>query len=200
MIVIGITGGIGSGKSTVLGILEKEYDAYIMMADDIGSLAFEKGTETYYRMIDTFGDSIINNEGEIDKNVLGNILMADKEKLSLQNDIVHPFVIGRMKKKLDEYRHTDRLVVIETAILYEAGVDILCDEVWAVITDKRIRIDRLIKNRGYSMQKAEAFIKRQMSDEDYIEKADRIIYNNDDVETLRLNIANRFDEYNMEVL
>lgn len=189
MRVIGLTGGIGSGKSTVLNILKKDYNAYIMLADDIGKETMVQGTETYNKMVCEFGTGILREDGSIDTAKLSAILMTDKNKLEIQNGIVHPYVIGRIKDKLEELKDTELLVAVESAILFEAGCDSLCDEVWAVTVPAELRIERLMRDRGYSRERAESFINHQMSDEEYIARADKTVINDKNMEQLRKNVS-----------
>lgn len=188
MRVIGLTGGIGSGKSTVLNILKNDYNAYIMLADDIGKETMVPGTETYNKMVSEFGAEILREDGSIDTTKLSAILMADKKKLEIQNGIVHPYVIGRIKDKLEELKNTELLVAVESAILFEAGCDRLCDEVWVVTVPAKLRIERLMRDRGYTRERAESFINHQMSDEEYIARADKKVINDGDMEQLRKNV------------
>jgi len=204
MRVIGLTGGIGSGKSTVLDILRNEYAAHTLLADDIGRQAFIVGTETYSRMIDEFGIDILKPDGDIDKGKLASILMSDDEKLAIQNSIVHPFVINKIKSELNKFRDEEShiiraddisenckadnqhlLVAIESAILFEAGCDALCDEVWVVTAPDNIRIMRLMETRGYSKDRALSFISHQMSEQEYISRADQVIINDGSIDNLR---------------
>ncbi len=195
MKVIGITGGIGSGKSTVMYMLEKKYGAVIILADKLGHLAMEKGSSTYNKMINEFGAQILDCEGQIDRAVLSDILMADKEKLNMQNSIVHPFVINKIKEIIAESRTGDKeLVCVESAILFEAGCDSLCDEVWLVTADANVRVERLMRDRGYDREKAHAFMNRQKPDSYYMEKCSRVIYNNGDIENLSKHLQKNIEE------
>lgn len=194
MKVIGLTGGIGSGKSTVLNILKNDYNAIIMLADDIGKQTMIPGTETYNQMVAAFGTDILMPDGNIDTARLAGILMADENKLGIQNSIVHPYVIREIEDRLTCLRKNERegqnvLAAIESAILFEAGCDRLCDEIWVVAVSKELRIERLMKDRGYSRERAEAFISRQMSDEQYIAGADKIIYNDGNMDELKKKVA-----------
>ena len=201
MKVIGLTGGIGSGKSTVLNILKNRYNACVMLADDIGKQAMIPGSKTYHQMVQAFGAGILRDDGSIDTAELSAVLMSDGKKLAMQNEIVHPYVIHKIEGKLANIKSmekgfgvcldngkADTLVAIESAILFEAGCDRLCDEIWVVTVTRETRIERLMRDRGYSREKAEAFISHQMSDAEYIARADRILYNDGGIEELRRQI------------
>lgn len=195
MKVIGLTGGIGSGKSTVLNILKEYYNAFIMSADDIGKETMVPGTQTYQKMVREYGTEILKEDGVIDTAKLSAILMSDEIKLKKQNAIVHPYVIGKIEQNIKQLRKGEeaakadgKLVVVESAILFETGCDRLCDEVWVVTVPKELRIERLMRDRGYTRVRAESFINRQMSDEEYVSRADKVILNDRNMEELRNSI------------
>ena len=175
--IIGITGGVGCGKSTVMEIFEREYQANILIADNIGHEALEEGTSVYEKIREQFGDEILLSDGQINRNQLAGIIYQDDTKRELLNSIVHPYVIDEIKKKLKQWEN-EALVVIETAIMFETGCHKLCDEIWAVITENEIRIQRLVESRGYTREKAESIINKQLSEEELIQKSDKVIYNN----------------------
>ena len=188
--IIGITGGVGSGKSTVLNFLEKEYGAGILMADKIGHEAFEKDTETYKMIVDHFGKEILDDREEIDHTKLAAIIFINEKEKEYLNNIIHPYVLNRIKSEIENY---DNLLIIETALMFETGCDKLCDEVWGVITDTDIRIERLIRDRGYSEEKARSIIRAQLSDEELKEKCTEIIINNTTISNTKNQIKNLFD-------
>lgn len=184
-IVLGVTGGIGSGKSTVMNILEKEYGVKVLLADNIGHMAMEKGTETYRQMVEAFGAQILALDGSIDRQALGRLLLSSPEKMEVQNGIVHPFVMEYINQKIKEYSICgEKAVAVESAILFESGCSGICDAIWLVTVPEDIRIERLMEYRSYSYEKAKAFIARQNRDEYYIDKCSRIIYNDGDIKKL----------------
>lgn len=149
MKVLGITGGIGSGKSTVMEMLKNRYGAVVLLADDIGHTAMDKDTD-YFRPDDRGiqANEILDADGNIDRNILSGILMSSEEKLAIQNSIVHPYVIDKINEAIAECKSNGiMLVAVESAILYEAGCDALCDEVWYVTADTDVRVKRLIKGQ-----------------------------------------------------
>lgn len=185
--VIGITGGVGCGKSTVMDILQQEYGAKILIADDMGHLVMEKGHPAYDEIRRQFGDEIINPDGAVNREVLSGIVYGDGEKLAVLNGIVHPYVKEEIRKKLLLWKD-EPLVVLETAILFETGCDTLCDEVWAVLTGREVRITRLMDSRGYTRKKAEEIMAKQLGEEQFRERCDRVIQNDGKPEMLRLQI------------
>ncbi len=181
--VIGITGGVGSGKSTVLALLETEYQAEICMADELGHEAMKKGMGAYEAIVDAFGKDVVGVDGELDRNKLAAIVYTDEEKLRRLNGLIHPIVLKEMERKAHATK-PGSVLVLETAILFETGCDTLCDEVWGVITGEEIRIKRLMESRGYSREKAKAIMEKQMSDAELAKRCDRRIVNDGDMQEL----------------
>ena len=188
MIVVGLTGGIGSGKSYVLNWF-KEY-AYIptFEADKVAKDLMMPPHSIYKDVVKEFGDSILSSdetvkEGDeiyplIDREALRRIVMNDEEALARLNSIVHPGV----KKFFKDYIASDvsDIVIIESAILLQDGYDEICDEIWYVRANADIRCERIMKSRGYSYEKAQSFMKNQPGDDYYLEHADLVIDNSDD--------------------
>jgi dephospho-CoA kinase len=191
MFVLGITGGIGAGKSLVLSIIDEEFDAYIVEADKLAHKLMLKGEDAYSQIIDTFGDEILDPDSEqIDRSILGKLVLSDKEKLSRLNAIMHPavkkYIIDDIKLKEDA---GTKLYVIEAALLIQDGYKSICDEIWYISSDREVRIQRLIESRGYSREKAEAFLLNQPSDEFFEINSDKIIKNNENQMKLRTEVV-----------
>ena len=191
MFVLGITGGIGAGKSLVLSIIDDEFDAYIVEADKLAHKLMLKGENAYSQIIDTFGDEILDPDSEqIDRSILGKLVLSDKEKLSRLNAIMHPsvkkYIIDDIKLKEDA---GTKLYVIEAALLIQDGYKSICDEIWYISADREVRIRRLIESRGYSREKAEAFLLNQPSDEFFEINSDKIIKNNENQMKLRAEVV-----------
>lgn len=182
--IIGITGGVGCGKSTVLKILKEEYRAKLLVADEIGHEAMRPGSETYEDICREFGRGILSEDGTVNRAALANIVYAEDEKRERLNRIIHPFVFREIEKKLQEWKEQP-LIVIETAILFETGCDTLCRQVWGVITPREIRIQRLMESRGYSRKKAEAIMAKQLDDGELTERCDKLIHNEGTITDLR---------------
>ena len=192
---IGVTGGVGAGKSTILQILEEEYNAYIILADDVARELMEKGKASYRAVVKAFGKDILREDGEIDRQILADIVFNDEEKLNLLNSIVHPLVrkaIVKEQKQVNK-KDLDRLVVLEAALLIEAGYKELLDEIWAVIVQKEIRIQRLMNDRGYTREKSESIIANQLSDEEFRANCDFVIDNSGTLEESAEQIRKHFE-------
>ena len=186
--VIGITGGVGSGKSTALMLLKEKYDAYICMADELGHRAMDQGTGAYIQIVKQFGPDILACNGEINRNALADIVYHDEGRLHCLNRIIHPYVKREIRKQME--RCPARLFVLETAILFETGCDRLCDEVWGVIAGDEIRIARLVESRGYSREKAESIMRQQMGSGELAERCDVVLVNDGDRQELLDQLEN----------
>lgn len=197
MKIIGLMGGVGSGKSTVADILEKKHGAHLIITDDIAKKLYEKGEESYQKIVSYFGTGILNKDGDINRKKLSEIVFSDKEKLEKLNSFVHPLVMKRVIEEIEDIKATNEhkpkekqvpYIVIETALLIEAGYRGLCDTVWYVAVEEEVRKQRLMNIRGYSEEKINAILKNQMSDKDYSDNCDRILYNNGELYDLEKEI------------
>lgn len=185
VVVLGITGGVGAGKSTVLAYLKERYHAVIIMADLVAKTLMEPGGETYGEILRQFGDDLAGEDGEINKELLAKRIFELGYGTSKINDLVHPAVVRQISKKIEQQRleamistsDTMRLVVIEAALLFEGHADVLCDKIWYIHADSEVRIARLMESRGYSREKCMAIIERQMSHEEFMEKCDAVLDN-----------------------
>lgn len=185
--VLGITGGLGSGKSTVMKILKNQYGASIHIADEYGHEAYQRGNVCFGDIIQMFGPEILDEDGQIDRDYLSRIVYADPSKLYMLNRIIHPYVWERMEEGIANNLHNP-LVVIESAILIEAGYGKICDKIWGVFCKKEIRIERLARSRGYMVEKTEAIIRQQMSEWEMRSHCDAVIENDGNVESLERQI------------
>ena len=183
MKIIGITGGVGAGKSTVLDHLEKQYNACVLQADKIGHLVMEPGSICYGQVIALFGKQIIKNDKTIDRKMVSDVVFAHEEMRQKLDDIIHPAVKSYILDKIEEQKKAGcTLMIVEAALLLEDHYDAFCDKVWYIHTDQEIRIERLMSRRGYTREKAENIIARQATEGFFREHADYIIQNNGDLD------------------
>lgn len=183
MKIIGITGGVGAGKSTVLDHLEKQYNACVLQADKIGHLVMEPGNICYGQVIALFGKQIIKNDKTIDRKMVSDVVFAHEEMRQKLDDIIHPAVKSYILDKIEEQKKAGcTLMIVEAALLLEDHYDAFCDKVWYIHTDQEIRIERLMSSRGYTREKAENIIARQATEGFFREHADYIIQNNGDLD------------------
>ena len=196
MKIIGITGGIGSGKSQVLKYLEEEYGAHVCQADQVAKNLQRKGTNCYHDMVAYFGKEILTEEGKLNRETIAKIVFSDKKELEELNKIVHPAVKKRILEEIQKKKKAAcRYFVLEAALLLEDGYDAVCDEIWYIYTDEEIRKRRLAVSRSYKEEKIEAVIRSQLSKEQFLNSCDRVVDNNDTfVET-----AEQIDEIMKEI-
>lgn len=186
--VIGVAGGVGSGKSTVLDILRRKHDAVICMADELGHEVMRPGTVGFDKIRETFGEAILSPEGEINRELLARRVYCDPDQLGLLNAIVHPLVLSEIRRRISE-RDKSRLFILETALLFETGCDQLCDEVWGVVTEDEIRIRRLKDSRGYSREKAESIMRNQHSNDTLRTLCKKVLVNDGEQRELEAQIS-----------
>ena len=178
MKTIGVTGGVGAGKSTVLQHLKEAHNAFILEADKAGHLLMEPGGKCYEPVVRLFGDSVINPDGTLDRKKISDIVFQDENKLNALNRIIHPGVREYICECLERERNNGRdLSVVEAALLLEADYQEFCDEVWYVYASEDVRIRRLAESRGYTEEKSRSVIRRQMTDEGFRAGADFVIDN-----------------------
>lgn len=175
MKIIGLTGGIASGKTTVASILS-EFGAIILDADKVAREVVEPGKPAWQEICKIFGDKVILTDGNINRKYLGDLIFNDPEKRDVLNSIIHPKVIDEMEKRLNYCRQVgEPLVFLEVPLLLETGMDSMVDEVWLVKIDVETQIKRLIKRDKLSRGQAIKRIESQMPIEDKIKRADIII-------------------------
>ena len=190
MKVIGLTGGVGAGKTTVLRMMEEHFPVRCVVADEVGHLAYTPGSETYQKILEHFGKRILcggpeNTSGCIDRKALAEIVMKEKQELTFLNSVIHPFVKSYVMERREEAEAAGcPYFIIESAILMECGYESICDEFWYVYASEDVRRKRLKDDRGYAEEKIENLYKNQQKEEYFREKCTKIIENNCGKETI----------------
>ena len=175
MKVIGLTGGIGSGKSTVARFLA-ELGAVVIDADKIGHEVFKPDTETWQEIVAAFGRRILTPDGDIDRKKLGEMVFKNPESLSRLNRIMHPRMYELAKAQIEEHRRRGvEVVVLEAPLLLEAGWAPLVDEVWVTVAPEATILKRLKGRSGLSEQEALTRIHSQLSSEERVSNANVVI-------------------------
>jgi len=188
MRVIGLTGGIGSGKSTVSQYLA-ELGAVVVDADKVGHEAFKPDTPAWRDVVATFGREVLAPKGEVDRKKLGEVVFNDPEALSRLNRIMHPRMYDMMKERIEEYRKNGvAVVVIEAAVLIEANWIPLVDEVWVTVVPEAMVLERIKLQRGLAEEQTLARIRAQISQEERSKHADVIITNDGNPDELRVKV------------
>lgn len=184
MRIIGITGGIGTGKSTILHLLEREYQAYIVETDKLAHELMLPGNAIYRKIVEYFGTDILLEDGSIDRGKLGSIVFKKEAELEALNHIVHPAVKQYILEDIRQKKAGGQvnLYVIEAALLIEDGYKEICDELWYIYVEKEERISRLLNGRGGTREKWENIIANQSSEEFYKKYCDKIVENGENVQ------------------
>ena len=187
MKIIGITGGIGGGKSSILNFISSHYIAEIYYADEIARELELPGTIVYDRLVSLFGEDILENDFDhvIDKKKFAQVLYSNKANLDKANMIIHPAVENYLIEKMRAAvkMHETELFFIEAALLIENGYNDIVDEMWYIYADNDTRITRLMEDRGYTKKKAISIMESQLSDKDFRDNSDVIIDNSGDLKT-----------------
>jgi len=188
MIVIGLTGGIASGKSTVAKILA-ELGAMVIDADKVGHEALRPHTEAWRKVVAAFGKEILGQNEEIDRSKLAQLVFNDPKGLKRLNSIMHPLMHEMVRKKIEGLRREGaEVVVLEATLLIEAKWTDLVDQVWVTISPEESVINRLISQKRFTEEQARARIKSQTPISRRARRADVVIRNDSDVATLRKKV------------
>ena len=181
--VLGITGGIGSGKSLALSYLQNKYNCFVIKADDIGNEVKLKGNACYKAIVKLLGKEILSEDKEIDKNLMAEKIFADSELVEKVNSIIHPAVRKKIEDLIKVNSKEYKIFVIEAALLCEADYFSLLNELWEINASKETRIERLMSSRGYSLEKCESIIGLQHcsdfyenANDEYLKKTERKDY------------------------
>lgn len=185
MLVVGVTGGIGSGKSTFARMLE-ELGAEVIDADEFGRRALDPGSSTWYSVVDQFGDEILApGTMDVDRKRLAGIVFNDREKLAALNAIVHPVILKGVADLLETLAGTDEVVVLDAALIVEMGIVDSLDVLIVVTADEDVRKARLKADRQMTEAQIEERMRSQASEDDLLARADVVVQNSstqDDLE------------------
>lgn len=188
--MIGLTGGIASGKSTVAGYF-RERGVPVLDADLLGHRTYEPGTDAYWKVVEAFGSEVVAADGTIDRKVLGAKVFGTPAELKRLTNIVWPAIRRLASEELAELEAAgNELAVLEAAVLLEAGWEDLVDEIWAVVVHPELAVARLRSRNGLDEAAAWARIRSQLSNEERVRRAHVVIENDGTLEELR----HRFEE------
>lgn len=199
LLVIGLTGGIASGKSTV-SLLLKQKGAVIIDADKISRQVMLPGKEAWFEIKKHFGAEILCPDGKINRKKLGSLVFSDKKKLKILNGITHPKIIDEINNELLVYkRENQRVVVIDAALLLEVGLDSYVDEVWVVTVDEKTQIQRLMnREKNMTVRQAINRIRAQMPLEEKLKFAKRIIDNSSDIAHTKRQVEKIWEDLSIQ--
>ena len=190
MVVIGLTGGSGSGKSTIANLM-RQRGINVIDADQIGRVVVEKGRPALVEIIEEFGEGVLQSDGTLDRKKLASIVFTDREQLKKLNKITHKYITAIVKEELAACKAD--ISVIDAAVLKESGILDMCDYVIAVTADRELRIERIIARDGITREAALNRISSQEPDAKYIQYADFVIANSGD-EALDVLLEDILDE------
>jgi len=188
-VIIGLTGGIGTGKS-VVGSMLAELGAHVIDTDKVGHRVYAPGSEGWRQLVAAFGESIVAPDGTIDRKRLGAIVFDDPERRRRLNAIVHPLIFREITREIAARRDAGFTghVVLEAPVLLEAKGSGMVDRVWGVIAPRGAVVERLATSRGLTAEEIEARIAAQLSDDERRARADLVIENAGDVTALRRQV------------
>ena len=184
--IIGITGGIGAGKSRILQILKDEYGAFIIEADQVAKDLEKPGQEGLNGLTEMFGDEILCPDGTLDKERFSKMIFGDPAVLAKVNALIHPLVWERIRQMSRQSRAD--LIVVEAALFDKKSREV-CDFLVCVDTDPEIRIQRLMENRGYSREKCLDIMEKQQNRESFVRLSDYVVHNNGTFDETKCEIA-----------
>jgi len=192
---VGLTGGIGSGKSTVAAILA-DLGAFVIDADRVGHSVYLPGTPGWDQVVAAFGDGVVADDGTIDRKALGSIVFADSAQLERLNQIVHPLIRRGVRELVDAAVAGEpvRPIIVEAAVLIEAKWFDLVDEVWVVMAAPPTVIERVTASRGMQRGEVQARIDAQLGNDERRKVADVVIENDGSPEELRRLLSRLWSE------
>jgi len=191
--VIGLTGGIASGKSTVTRFF-KDREIPVIDADILGHRTYDPGTDTFAAVVATFGQDLVAADGTIDRRVLGAKVFGKPDELKRLTDIVWPGIRRLASEALSEFEAAgNTLVVLEAAVLFEAGWEDLVHEVWVVVVEPDLAVERLATRNGLDAAAARARIDSQLSNDERISRSNVVITNNGTLDELEAGIQRAWD-------
>ena len=180
-----MTGGLASGKTTASEFLQSR-GASIIDADKLGHRAYDPGTQAYLQVIETFGEDVVGDDQQIDRRALGGKVFGKPEQLTKLTDIVWPEIRRLAELEIADCAaiNPDGVVVLEAAVLFEAGWEDLGDEIWVVVVDRDVAIERAISRDGFDRAAVESRLDSQLSNDERVSRADIVIDNSSTLEAM----------------
>lgn len=197
MKAIGITGGVGSGKTALLSYIQGKYNCRVVLADEAAHKVKEPGQICYSRLVALLSEEILDRDGTINKQKMAERIFASRELLKQVNDIIHPAVKELIRQVIEEEKSLQchDFLFIEAALLIEDGYLEILDEIWYIYAEEEIRRERLKASRGYSKEKTDAIMSSQLSEEEFRKYCSVIIDNGGVPEAAYRQIDRKLEEY-----
>jgi len=192
--IIGLTGGIGSGKSTVAGFMA-DLGAVVVDLDKVGHEVLRSGGLVYKRVIREFGEGILDAKGEIDRARLGELVFRDPAALARLNEITHPAIDKVIEQNIEDYRSKGvKVLVFEAAAVLEAGKAAQFDELWVTTAPETTVLERLSRRSGYSEAESRARLRSQMTGAERVKHADVVIDTDCSLDELRARVEKEWEK------
>lgn len=197
MRIIGITGGVGAGKSEILSYIRKHYLCEIYLADQVAHEVKRQGTACFDKLVALLGEDVVGEDGEIQKDVMAQKIFADSSVLKQTNEIIHPEVRAYLLDRIEEANMSGKiqLFFVEAALLIECGYKKLVDELWYIYATEDVRKSRLKKSRGYSDEKINQIMANQLSEERFRQNCDFVIDNSGDLQETCYQIDRKLEAF-----
>ncbi len=197
MKVIGVTGGVGAGKSSLLNLIGERKDCEILMADEVAHHLEEPGQECYEKLVTLLGKEVLTQDKKLDRKKMAARIFSDKELLKRVNQVIHPavkdFIICEIEKKKREGILS--FFFVEAALLIEDGYDAICDELWYIYAEDLVRMRRLIDERGYSKEKVKKIMESQSGEEIFRSYCKVVIDNSKELDFAYRQVCEKLEEY-----
>ena len=189
--ILGITGGVGAGKSTVMSVLQEEYGAYLIRADEVGHRLREPGGPVFRFLVSEYGTGILNEQGTLNTEAVAALAFSSPENAARLNAGTHPLIRDAILDEIRQKSSSHSLIALEAALLSEGGLLELCDTVLYVYAPRKVRIERLMQDRGYSREKCLLIMQRQKTDKAFRLEADTVILNSGTREDVERQVARK---------
>lgn len=198
VMVVGLTGQTGAGKSTVSKIFSANGFS-VINADMVARNVVEKGSECLAEIIDFFGEGIIASDGTLDRKALAEIVFSDKTKLEMLDSIIYPYITGEILRRIREYSgNGEKLILLDAPTLFESRADDFCEIIISVLADADIREKRIISRDNLTSEQARKRMNSQLSEEFFESRSDYIIHNNgqlDVVNEISKEVSDKIKDY-----
>lgn len=196
MKIIGITGGIGAGKSAVLDYLKERYGAYIIQADQVGHTLMEPEGSCFLPVVKLLGKEILDTQGKIDRGKIAALVFPNPRLLAQLNEIIHPAVKQEIREHIAvQDQEGQSIFVIEAALLIEDHYEEICQELWYIYAEEAVRRRRLKEQRGYSDEKITDIFQSQQTEDVFRRECSYVVENNGDLQMTYLQIDKRMKSY-----
>jgi len=193
MIIIGITGGMGSGKSSVCKILEK-LGVKIIEADKVAKSLYSAEPELKDKIVESFGSNVLDDWGEVSFKQLAEKAFKDDNSAALLNQITHPFIRDAIRDKIIDHSMTSDIIAVDAALLFEGKLLYTVDYIITVSAPIKVRVNRIVSSGRFSEKEALRRISYQLSDKEKAEKADFVIQNDGSLEELKKKVESVYNE------